>query len=1012
MSGAQVHLQARGPFTEDPSYTLFSSQYQEREVYVAESIEVPFDQQNPPFGSTASCTIPPKGDILRRLTLRSELPQLYTPLGPGYVYPYYNDQVDGNVFVLTNTQAIQPGDFIGYFNTQFLNYWATNFVGYANISVAYNSTLNKFVFTSPVYTNIFFKNENSASFWGFDIRSPDFFTSSGYFGYNFTGGTLTAPLTLVQAGWIRGFTPPPSVGFSYKDSVACRLVKEARLLIGGQTIDRLTAERLIVEDDLGIVYENQAALTILEGKNDTSAVYTPREYYTRLTFNMDFLSMSELYRQDVTVEVDLEKFENLPSNLITTNGFFDGGSWQVANLAQSYNYYSSNVSTQHVSSYKNYVITRHSPDNSYRIYNQDTNVWSKWTPVSPGYSSWGKFVVVGNTIYSTYSKYLIKADLDAILSNPNTPWTTSTYSYFADTPGTPWYSGGNNIETVLADARYLYFWHGCNYYIVNGYRTALLSGSLGGDQHTWTLNIIVFGVTPPLSASSNAAFDNLFSSYAGSYGSYSSSSNTQTVYNTTNTLYTWTAYYTAVQTSGNQYIPYRAIWPNIVYLRYDTYADFNSASSYTWTLGPNSLPLSVKDAFPGDYDNSQIPEVTYLFESSFDGRYIYTAQAQGPQGTGVLRQDTQNWSANTFTRGSQSTLSPFPIGNMIGFPFISDGRYTYVADILSSGNWYFTRYDNTKDINLQSSWEYYLDNSGFVRSWDYEFHIPIGFDGKYVYYMASDIRGTEVAYRITSIYMYDTTKSFTSSSSWKWLDFRRDGTVNASDGSHPNINLIIPQNFYTDQYDNKYYYVCPFYVAVGSRYVYFVENRVDTYWPHNNFIQFNPLTMTSSLATSLLVKYEKYTEPPKKPLSLYGQTYLNEFSLHANRVSETFTLRFVNPVRELWVTTDVPLARLVLRLNNEILIDDDQVTAKTIRAFEAHTSMPSTNVYVLSAALNPEMLSEPSGAINASRIATPTLEVFPVSVQSSETTLRVYAKVYNVLETYSGLGGLLFNSVL
>ena len=173
---------------------------------------------------------------------------------------------------------------------------------------------------------------------------------------------------------------------------------------------------------------------------------------------------------------------------------------------------------------------------------------------------------------------------------------------------------------------------------------------------------------------------------------------------------------------------------------------------------------------------------------------------------------------------------------------------------------------------------------------------------------------------------------------------------------------------------------------------------------------YSPLTMTGSLATSLLVKYEQYTKPHRTPLSLYGQTYLNEFTLHANRVSELFNLRFINPVRELWVTTDVPLSRLVLRLNNEVLIDDDQVTAKTIRAFETHTATPTTNVYVLSAALNPEKLSEPSGTVNASRIATPTLEVFPVSVQSSDTTLRVYAKVYNVLETYSGLGGLLFNS--
>jgi hypothetical protein len=124
MSGAQVQLEAGGTFVNEPQYTLFSRAYDTRQVYVAESFEVPFDKSVPAFGGSVSARIPPKGDVVRRLTVRSELPQLYMPLGPGYVYPLYTDSVDGSIYVQTNTLAIQPGDFVGYFNTPFVSAWA------------------------------------------------------------------------------------------------------------------------------------------------------------------------------------------------------------------------------------------------------------------------------------------------------------------------------------------------------------------------------------------------------------------------------------------------------------------------------------------------------------------------------------------------------------------------------------------------------------------------------------------------------------------------------------------------------------------------------------------------------------------------------------------------------------------------------------------------------------------------------------------------------------------------
>jgi hypothetical protein len=1094
MSGAQVHLQARGPFTEDPSYTLFSTQYEDRDVYVAETYEVPFMNPNPTFGSTASCTIPPKADLIRRITLRSELPQLYTPLGPGYVYSKYSDQVDGSIYVLGGTLAIQPGDFVGYFNTQFLNTWATNFVGYANISVMYNSTLNKFVFTS-VYSNLYFQNENSASFWGFDIRSPDFFTSSGYFGYNFTGGTLTAPLTLAQSGWIRGYTPPPQSGFSYKDSVACRLVKEARLLIGGQTVDRLTAERLIIEDDLYVPYENKAGLTILEGKNDDNPVYTPREYYTRLTFNTDAIHISDLYRQDVRVEVDFEKFENLPSSLITTNGFLDGNAWVTSNIQALAGDSGQNFDPEWAIGWKNYIIIGPLLNNTYRLYNQDTKTFYNWTPNFRGVTH---FTINGNTLYSSGYRAgtLSRANINTILSASNTPWTTSTYNFFSGWTGMPFGEGGNYIFEIVSDARYVYMFCLVNYYIIGTTYTNLLNGTLAGDMHTWTINYKFFNVTAPLSATNNTAMLSFLSKFASGYDTTTTASffptsttitnpgtvseltlsfavvtgisvnnqvssglsgyitgpirviaisgtnvtiqfgpqnvptipsgtfvsfqngpniSTQTTIGSDMQL-TMTAYYTAVQQPYNQFIPGLAAHGNTMWIRYDSFGDFNSASSYSCTLTASGLPASTKDIFAPLYDFSGLPNTTFYFSVAFDGQNImYPTDNFNGSASYVARIQTLNFtSVSAYSQVNTTTLSPRPFGNSDAS--VSDGRYFYFRSLSSIGSTTrFSRYDTYGSIYSQSSWSYYTGDS-IIRASNYDDSYPCGFDGKYVYYYSPTIvqqpSNPTINYsRLALLHMYDTTKPFDDSNSWKWICIYSPGNTVASDGSHPVINFYAHRTDLTPS-DPYYYSIGALKFITGGRYIYIVETDGRGFkMSYQDLIQFNPLTMSGSLATSMLVKYEKYTQKPQMPLSLYGQTYLNEFTLVSGRQFDFFTLRFINPVRELWVTVPAAVSRMVIRLNNEILVDDDQVTAQFIRPFEAHTAMPTSgNVYVFSMAINPEKLSDPSGTVNASRIATPTLEVYLTSPATADLNIKVHAKVYNVLETYSGLGGLLFNS--
>jgi hypothetical protein len=1001
MSGAQVQLEAGGTFVQDPQHTLFSRKYDTREVYVAESFEVPFDRSVPAFGSTASARIPQKGELVRRLTVRSILPQLYTPLGPGYVYPQYSDTVDGSVYVETSTLAIQPGDFVGYFNTQFLSAWATNFVGYSNLNVAYDSTLNKFVFTG-VYSNIFFQNEGSASFWGFDIRSPDFFTASGYPAYNFTGGTLTAPLTLVQAGWIRGFTPPPSNGFSYVDSVATKLIKSATLTVGGQTIDRLTSERLYLEQDLGVAYENQAALTILEGKNDTSVISTPREYYTKLTFNMDTLNMSELYRNDVRVDIEYEKFENLASNVITSNGFLDGASYVTSNLQAITADGTQNIFPYWAAGWKNYIILGPMLNSSFRLYNQDNGTFYRWSP-SSGATNATKFTINGGTIYSWSNQYIKKALISTVLSSNTTPWSVSTYSFFMTFPGSPFGEGKNYISFMVSDARYIYSFYSVNYFIIGSTYTSLVSGSLDGTQKIWTIVYRFYNKTAPLSASDQTALANFWTSYAGAFSSAVISSMNP---DGSDVLVTGTLTYPTVQTPGDGYIPALNAHNNIIWGRYDSSANFNSSSSYTFTLTPQGLPASLKDIFPGVYDLTSLPNDSGGFLPSFDGRYIYF-----PAGFLFVTQldTTQFLDPAGYKQVQISSLTPPVPVYGTGNQWVSDGRYVYLG---SEGT--YSRYDSTKDINTQAAWEYYSGDNAVLNAGIMS--VPAGFDGRYVYFYSGPATGPTIK-RKTLWHKYDTTKPYNLTSSWEWIDFRinPDNTITrvGSNGSNPLITLdahlsVVPS---TDPYYNLPFMTMKF--ITGTRYIYIVEyNNVtrDEGWILSDFIQYNPVTMSNVLSSSsIITKYEKYTAPPKTGKMLYGQTDVETFTIQPGAQTSEFQLRFLNPVRELWISIDAPcvIRRLILRLNGEVLVDDDQVTTKTIRAFESHSCV--SNVAVVNFALDPETVA-PSGSLNMSRIASPMLEIQLVSVPTATANVRVYSKSFNVFQANNGTGGLLFNS--
>ena len=1003
MSGAQIQIEAGGTFTRDPEYTLFSRAYETRETYLAESLEIPFDRSKPEFGGTVSARLPPKGDIVRRITVRSTLPELYTPLGPGYVYPLYTDQVDGNVFVSTNTLAIAPGDFVGYFNTQYLNFWATNFTGYT-MNVAYDSAVNKFVFASSTYSNIFFKNDSSGVFWGFDPRTFDFVTPAGYKGYQLTAGTLTAPLTLVQAGWIRGFTPPPPTGFSYKDSVACRLIKSATLSIGGQTIDRLTGERLIIEDDLSVPYENQAALTILEGKNDPAGVYAPREYYTRLTFNMDTLPVTQMYRNDVRVDLEYEKFANLPATPITTNSLTDGASY-VNTQYKSVLGIPADARSLATLVYKNYIIYMIKNNTILIFWFYDTtkpiglaSSWTSWTDTA-GANADRAYITDGSMYYNPGTNYLVRTSVDDMIKGTavrttGAPFFNNTYYGFT--------RGG-----ITSDARYVYILLRVSMITIGSNSMSLSTTTpLSTLTSNITMNFTVYNIaTPQLTPSDNTAFINEVTNLSPSYGGGITKTVNiiSQVKLLSNIAVTANVQYSSAITSPND--TFSLTRRTTIWLRYDSTKPFNDTSSYDYLSYPGTgAPKPFYDIFQKyiGFNNEIYP--------TSDGRYIYATDSPY-----LWKVDTQNFLDQvSYTYFNVATLT-YPPTFFGWVPNTTDGRNIYFAALKDASGLRIPWYDSTKSISAPVAYSNYLYTGLPASSINNgTFFLPNSFDGRSVYYTTGVqyspngiLDPTSSVLSFMTILRFDTvTKTVTD-----WIIF--DGTGKAVTSKGQTVPTIA---FTSTGPVGAMIRPNPAYVTsvVGSRYVYISEIWAGGDVTFTDFVQFDPLVMTPALSSSLIIKYEKYEKPPVMPKMLYGQTDLNEFTMRSGRKQDQFQLRFQGPVREFWVTVDSPgvVTRIRLLFNGEVIVDDDQVTTRTIRAFENHTAMPSSsNVCTYSFAIEPEKLT-PSGTINFSRIATPMLEVTLASAPVTDLTVRVYAKIFNVLTNQNGLGGLLFNSAL
>lgn len=222
MSAGYIQLAAIGQqdayLTGDPQVTYFTGVYRRHTPFVLEAYDIPFLGQQVLYGVNNICRIPPKGDLVRSLTLKMTLPALQATGQDFYwgVPPSVSNAAtiifNGNY----NYPNIAPYVGVQYYSTFNLPNW---FNTYFNNKITYDVANSKFIFqnVSNVYVRPFNGTTNYGVFWGLDPRNASR-TSNGYLIYD-VSGSRGSDFTLEQAGWLRnplgGMPDPPTASGMY-----------------------------------------------------------------------------------------------------------------------------------------------------------------------------------------------------------------------------------------------------------------------------------------------------------------------------------------------------------------------------------------------------------------------------------------------------------------------------------------------------------------------------------------------------------------------------------------------------------------------------------------------------------------------------------------------------------------------------------------------------------------------------------------------------------------------------
>jgi hypothetical protein len=294
------------------------------------------------------------------------------------------------------------------------------------------------VFSSEVYPSISFVNASDAAFWGFDARNGLSYTLPA-----------TPPWTYTQSGWISGFLPPSTS--TYDDSVAHKLCKAVRVLVGKQTIKEYSGEYIELQNDLLIPYENKAILKLMNGTLDQTQAIVPREYYVNLPMGTKEIPLCALTNQHMSVEIDFESYMNLSQNLNPGTGDFLNPQSYLTYDASTGILNGQPVDVQTTFSYQQYIFIV-TYGGQFIVYDTTKDVADPTSYIVlsafSGASLFGQFCVLSGNLYIGLTdgqlarmiiSELIQGNISSFVVNNYTPTI------------------GSLTGTMVADFRYLYY---------------------------------------------------------------------------------------------------------------------------------------------------------------------------------------------------------------------------------------------------------------------------------------------------------------------------------------------------------------------------------------------------------------------------------------------------------------------------------------------------------------------------------------------------------------------------
>ena len=186
--------------------------------------------------------------------------------------------------------------------------------------------------------------------------------------------------------------------------------------------------------------------------------------------------------------------------------------------------------------------------------------------------------------------------------------------------------------------------------------------------------------------------------------------------------------------------------------------------------------------------------------------------------------------------------------------------------------------------------------------------------------------------------------------------------------------------------------------------------------------------LNQTMSMTMIVEYGFLSDAEVKWMNknrleyLITQSQTASFSLVQNFSTGIFQLPFLNPVREIYFViqnsgtapydfSNNGLINLGLTFNGQEYLSRQIVDAQYlqyVQTFQKYNSTPSRQFYVYSFANDP-MNPRPTGQINFSRIRNIFLDLTVAPLATTVKSLRVYATNYNVLRIENGLAGLMFN---